>query len=297
MISDFRFRCMKVLPTVYDDSLSYYEVLCKISLKLNEVIKQLNEYDPEGVVQRVINEKLEEYTQTVLNPSIDSAIAPIDTRISNLELLVANNYEELDARVRQNADEILSIKTDVARINVALEDLRGWVSVQLGLVYDAINRMGSVDREYTDAKIAKLILSLPVLTNVIVQSPVDGNYKSVQDALWDMYDAMRWGALTARQYDTMYLTAQEYDNRGLTAFEYDVYGIQKLLHWLLEYRLHSGYTGEWVKTSQAIHENTQALRVDGISAGAYDAREDTAQTYDERDITAFVYDWNFVNII
>lgn len=34
----FKFYCQKVLPAVYDDSLSYYEVLCKLTAKLNELI-------------------------------------------------------------------------------------------------------------------------------------------------------------------------------------------------------------------------------------------------------------------
>ena len=38
----FGFWCQKILPLVYDDSLSYYEVLCKLKAKLNEVIEQLN---------------------------------------------------------------------------------------------------------------------------------------------------------------------------------------------------------------------------------------------------------------
>ena len=38
----FRFWCQKVLPTVYDDSLSYYELLCKVVAKLNEVIDSTN---------------------------------------------------------------------------------------------------------------------------------------------------------------------------------------------------------------------------------------------------------------
>lgn len=33
-----RFWCNKVLPLVYDDSLSYYEVLCKVVAKINEII-------------------------------------------------------------------------------------------------------------------------------------------------------------------------------------------------------------------------------------------------------------------
>ena len=29
-VDGFRFWCQKVLPLVYDDSLSYYEILCKV---------------------------------------------------------------------------------------------------------------------------------------------------------------------------------------------------------------------------------------------------------------------------
>ena len=38
-----RFWCFKVLPLVYDDSLSYYEVLCQVKEKLNEMIDSLSE--------------------------------------------------------------------------------------------------------------------------------------------------------------------------------------------------------------------------------------------------------------
>ena len=35
----FRFWCQKVLPLVYDDSLSYYEVLCKVVDYINKLIE------------------------------------------------------------------------------------------------------------------------------------------------------------------------------------------------------------------------------------------------------------------
>lgn len=35
----FKFWCQKVLPLVYDDSLSYYEVLCKIVDYINDLIE------------------------------------------------------------------------------------------------------------------------------------------------------------------------------------------------------------------------------------------------------------------
>ena len=39
------FWCQKVLPLVYDDSLSYYELLCKVVDKLNEMV---DAYAPYG---------------------------------------------------------------------------------------------------------------------------------------------------------------------------------------------------------------------------------------------------------
>lgn len=42
-IDELRWHCYKVLPLVYDDSLSYYEVLCKVISKINEIINISNE--------------------------------------------------------------------------------------------------------------------------------------------------------------------------------------------------------------------------------------------------------------
>lgn len=36
----FKFWCQKVLPLVYDNSLSYYEVLCKVVDYINSIIEQ-----------------------------------------------------------------------------------------------------------------------------------------------------------------------------------------------------------------------------------------------------------------
>lgn len=41
-LDNFRFWCQKVLPLVYDDSLSYYEVLGKMVVQLNDVIDNVN---------------------------------------------------------------------------------------------------------------------------------------------------------------------------------------------------------------------------------------------------------------
>ena len=44
-VSTLKYWCYKVLPLVYDDSLSYYELLCKVVSKLNELIEKYASYD------------------------------------------------------------------------------------------------------------------------------------------------------------------------------------------------------------------------------------------------------------
>lgn len=41
-LKHFKFWCQKILPLVYDDSLSYYEVLCKVVEYINKIIDDEN---------------------------------------------------------------------------------------------------------------------------------------------------------------------------------------------------------------------------------------------------------------
>ena len=76
----FRFWCQKVLPLVYDDSLSYYELLCKVVCKLNEMAENQNNLSDEikqvaqdlddfknqvpGMIEAKVQEWLDNYITT-----------------------------------------------------------------------------------------------------------------------------------------------------------------------------------------------------------------------------------------
>lgn len=70
----FRFWCYKVLPLVYDNSLSYYEVLCKVVKYINDLIAQdkifaeeLEELNKElKVVQTWIDNYDTSYAETII---------------------------------------------------------------------------------------------------------------------------------------------------------------------------------------------------------------------------------------
>lgn len=42
MIDKFNFWCQQVIPLIYDNGLSYYEILCKLKVKINEIIESQN---------------------------------------------------------------------------------------------------------------------------------------------------------------------------------------------------------------------------------------------------------------
>ena len=97
-VDKFRFWAQKVLPSEYDDSLSYYEVLNKISVKLNQVVDAVNE-NTEDVGEAVAqisdavsdanealanaNEALEDAQDAV--ESANSAVEQAESAVSSIE--------------------------------------------------------------------------------------------------------------------------------------------------------------------------------------------------------------------
>ena len=78
----FRFWCQKVLPLVYDDSLSYYEILCKVVNYINNLIdtnSQIIEYVDElkaelKVVQDWIDNFDTSYAESIIREYLATMI-------------------------------------------------------------------------------------------------------------------------------------------------------------------------------------------------------------------------------
>ena len=76
-IKTFRFWCQKVIPMVYDNSLSYYEVLCKVVDYLNKVIADISEipeYIDEKIKEAIDDEHLRELISEVFR-TLEDAIS------------------------------------------------------------------------------------------------------------------------------------------------------------------------------------------------------------------------------
>lgn len=65
-IETLKYWTYKILPLVYDDSLSYYELLNKVTYKLNEVIKNNNEL-PEYIAELLSEDKFREIISSIMD--------------------------------------------------------------------------------------------------------------------------------------------------------------------------------------------------------------------------------------
>lgn len=97
----FRAWCQKVLPLVYDDSLSYYELLCKVVKHLNDEVEAITELQVEfeklynfvneyldsvnfkSLVDAKIDQMVEEgYFDKLIKPLVDAKLADITNSIN-----------------------------------------------------------------------------------------------------------------------------------------------------------------------------------------------------------------------
>lgn len=105
--------CAKVLPLVFDNSLSYYETLCAFLHKLNELIDALNAQ----------NLNIIEFTHMV-SLEIETFEKYVDNRVTEFETIVNAKIEEFETTV---TNELNQFKTEWVQFKTELNtNLETW---------------------------------------------------------------------------------------------------------------------------------------------------------------------------
>lgn len=281
-VKGLRMFCQKIIPLVYGEEISYYETLCKVRDKLNEVIETVNTiYD---VIWNDVNALLEEWGQeyddkmVALENRVDGKI---DAFTREMEAQLAENLrivtelfnatrDYVDEEVRKQQDWVLG---QIANLNVQVQTnltaLKKYVDVQDDRIYI-----------YVDSEIAKLKAMIPELQNVQVNNPITGKKKqNLQKCLDYLTWVFRYYAYRALWLDREWFTAKQIDDFGLTALQFDVYGM-KMMHVDRRWHMRSPYTGEIQKNRDVIYQNHRFENVWGVMAEMYDKMKITADTFD-----------------
>lgn len=107
-LTPFAFWCQKVMPAVLDNSLSFYEVLCKLTAKLNAAIETINGHS--------------------------ELITTMQSEIDALQTLTAQHTQQiadLTKKVQANANNISAINTRTKGLSTKTDSANNWFGLNL----------------------------------------------------------------------------------------------------------------------------------------------------------------------
>lgn len=135
-LNKLRIKCNKILPLVYDNSLTYYEVLCKLTDKINEVINRLNMQETEitNLKQSYenINTSIQEITNSLTN--VNNSINVINTNIQ----IINNNINTLSESVNSLNERVTILENKKTTYTQLLYNLAPLIS-ENEVVFKKIN--------------------------------------------------------------------------------------------------------------------------------------------------------------
>lgn len=147
MIDKLKYWCNKILPLVYDDSLSYYEVLCKTSAKLNEVIESTNGLlDAWNTYKNDIDKAFGEYTA-----GLDKKFDALSDKMSADFLrykdivndMIRDEFAAQERRLKAQDDKIATQDRQITaifdRVNTFITEYNQTISQIPDMVVNAVN--------------------------------------------------------------------------------------------------------------------------------------------------------------
>lgn len=257
------------IPSVYSNKQSYYECLCYIGYKVNECIEAINGFT--DAYKQYTDEKIAELKKYIdgLNTDIYKHIAEVE---KNIRQDMNDRDNELDEKINKVQTNLLD---KISELNI--------------LIY----QLNAETREHIDGEVKKLYdyINNYVPNNMEVLNPVKGYYTSLNQALGDMYDNLRYYALTCNEFDSLNLTCEEFDELLLSCTEFDLYGAKRFRVDSNLY-MHNPFTGEYVFYQDVIYQLAELHFNNPITASEFDELLLTVAGFEAKALSAYTFDSN-----
>ena len=247
----------------------------------------IDEYN--GIVESV-NELTDGFAE------IKSQFEEVENQFTELSELVNNFEREIDEKIAAGLAEYM------ATVNRRLAELKTYIDDTIATALNTFEQLVRNVYAYSDMKDAEIVAQFNVeladinrrIDELIFELPDAYNITKGYDTdlitlIYDVYDACRDHAYTARQFDTAGKTATELDGMLETAFNLDVNGYDLLYPVNL---VINPFTGEYENINPVLEELARvALGDNSITAANYDGKEISAEDFETYNMTAYMYDY------
>lgn len=282
-LSKMRFPyCQKVLPLTYDDSLSYYESICKMVNKVNELISYIENFET-----NVLN-SANAYTDSKVNSLQRTFESEFDAYKEEVRNTLNNYQKQIDDFGSKYDNQIAELYSKIVELNTALSTLYQYLEVYKNNLDARFDSMYKELKEYIEESVSQV-------ERLYVINPVNGKYQDIQTVIDSMYSALNWGAITAGEYDNLKLQAIVYDRKHITAREYDSSAKFVLFNELYN-RMLSPFTGVMTYIGDIINQ-LASLHKNALTASEYDNKNLSTDSYDNLGVSAYEYDWNGKTVV
>ena len=293
--SEFKFWCNKVLPLTYDDSLSYYETLCKTVTILNQALNTLNDAtDAVDELAAMVNTFDDRYD------ALEQGFADLTAFVNNMD---AEFVARLNAQDQKIDDAITSFNTLInSKIAALTAELTQLINEELRVFRIAIERQVSGVYDWVEAALEEFKKEIPEFENVYVIDPVSGELVNIQVALNSLYSASAgYGGLHVFEWIYANKSINELNDlmiwsvpRGMTCKE--IASEARLHLWKKVdpmLNMHNFFTGKLEKLANNININNMILAAAGcMDVSQLDDLGLTVTEIDSKNITCYNWNWH-----
>jgi len=280
-----------IIPSVYDETISYLEQLACIYKHVNELGDIVNEniIDIEQIIDKRVQQKGDEIysnLELMLQP-MQKQIVEVEGKVQGFVLQFSDEIYKLEQRIDSIDKDLRAMVSGVLKeLKSDLNEIERKLSLMVKESEDrsqdyAMNlvKLEKMQRVFQDKrleeKIDNLDLQLPLLYN-----PFSGKKDSLRQILTDYYKGLAVLCITVGEYDDLGLTVEEYDSLGLTVEEYDIYSGYILTKNKCN-EMFSPLDGKKKDVKQVVLDLCMELKKNAKTVEEYDAIGYTVEEFDE----------------
>lgn len=266
------------VPSVYSNKQSYYEVLCYINYKLNELIDVYNklEFDYKTYVDNQLqgvkdyadekdtlhSKEDREYTDGVARNTLASAKEYSD----ELNTAMSNRVDGIEKRVKTNETNISELRYDLTQETIAREGadklldqkiiaLETQVTTRLAQLKEYVDKADLATKNWFNYELTlmKQWVEEHYQKTYTIKNPWRGYKTDLQSCINDIFSVYRPLSMSCSQLDNIIPEVTYIDSENLSCNDFDFNGL-RVKQYLSDAYMHSPVSGRYLKLQDVIAE-------------------------------------------